>query len=154
MFDAREVKFLSELKPIIMKNVNQFDLYQQKELVDLIGISGMSFRKYFSSDEEWNEKSMMIYGKRKFFKGYQIRLKIIDLVYESWSFDFEEDKKKIEKIMAPYENRVGIEFITNEDYEYDNEASNIYAFFGDFNKKNESKYWAEKLNEKIKQTNI
>lgn len=147
--DVREFNFVKELKKTVLKKVEFDELYQQNELIELLGISRNSFRKYFSHNKEWASKATMMYGQKKFFKGYLVRERAIDLVYQGWAVNLDKDVEKIKEILAPYGNNIEFEIKTLEDYEHEIEGSFVFSAFGGFNTIEEEHYWQLKLNDKL-----
>ena len=147
--NQREFNFVKDLKKVVMEKVEIDELYQQNELIELLGISRNSFRKYFSHDKEWAKKATMTFGQKKFFKGYLVREQAIYLVYKGWSANLEMDIEKVYDILAPYGNKVYCEIKTIEDYELEHEHSERYYKFGGFGTIEEEHYWELKLNDKL-----
>lgn len=140
---------MKELKKTVLKKVKFDELYQQNELIDLLGISRNSFRKYFSYDKEWARKATMMFGQKKFFKGYLVRQQAIYIVYKGWSVNLDKDIERAKEILAPYGDNVILEIKTREDYEFEIEGSSVYCAFGGFNTIEEEHYWELKLNDKL-----
>lgn len=151
--NQREFNFVKELKKTVFKKVEFDELYQQNELIELLGISRNSFRKYFSYNEEWAEKATMVFGQKKFFKGYLVRERAIDLVYQGWAGNLGKDIEKVKEILAPYGNNIDFEIKTLEDLEYEAEGSFVFSAFGGFNTVEEEHYWTLKLNDKVNDAN-
>lgn len=147
--NQREINFVNDLKKVVLEKVKFDELYQQNELIDLLGISRNSFRKYFSYDKEWASKATMVFGQKKFFKGYLVRERAIDLVYQGWSVNLDRDIDRVKEILAPYGDNVYFEIKTNEDYEHEIEGSSRFHKFGGFGTVEEEHYWMLKLNDKL-----
>lgn len=149
MYAPQEIAFLNNLKVDIFEKIEPFELYQQKELIEMLDISLTTFRKYFSYNDKFLKEALLTYGQKKFYKGYVIRSRMIDLSYETWKIEFEKAKEQIEKILEPFKGRVDFEMLTIEDYESNEIGSDRFVKFGGFNNENEKKFWDEKLKEKI-----
>lgn len=149
MFAPQEIAFLNDLKVEIFEKIEPFELYQQKELIEMLDISLTTFRKYFSYNDAFLKEALMVHGQKKFYKGYVIRSRMIELSYDTWNIEYEKAIEEVEKILDPFKDRVSYEIKTIQDYEYEEIGSDVFVKFGGYNTENEKKFWNDKLKEKI-----
>lgn len=146
--DVREFKFLINLKKDIRDKIKVDELYQQRELLELLGISAGSFRKYFSSDEEWDKNAKLEYGKRKFYKGSCLRMKILNLVSDEWYERFKEDKVILDEILDKYKDFLEVEIRSYSSDEYEIEDYLLHKYLPQ-DELREEQYWTLRLHDKI-----
>ena len=149
MYAPQEIAFLNDLKVEIFEKIEPFELYQQKDLIEMLDISLTTFRKYFSYNDKFLKEALLTYGQKKFYKGYVIRSRMIELSYATWNVEFEKAKEEVERILAPFKSKVNFEIKTAQDYEYEKIGSDVFVKFGGLNTEEEKKFWEDKLKNKI-----
>lgn len=147
--DTREINFLIELRDKILDRINLFELYQQKDLIDILDISLNSFKKYFVSDDEWIDKAQMVFGQKKYYKGLYLKEKILNLCYTAENADFFKALSKAREILSEFDGRYNLE--VKHSYEKTElEIDDLFLvknerFFG--LEEEEEKFWKGKLEE-------
>lgn len=141
-----EYFFLKDLKTKIVKDIKYNELYQQKELLEILDISLNSFRKYFTSDKEWVEKAGLSYGQKKYFKGYYLREKISIIFSAAMADSYREDKIILNEIFEKYYPYLEVQISSDEDLE---EIFEFDRYKKLFETQSEKDFWNQKLKEKI-----
>lgn len=145
--EQREVNLLLNVKDIILDKIKPLELYQQKDLIELLDVSLNTFKKYFTSDEKWCDDALMYLNRSKYYKGYYLRTKAIELWGMAEKHDLLLAIKKANALLKDFEGQYILK--PNDEFALDlilmNQEHNEYFshFLG--NKDEENIYWEEKL---------
>lgn len=147
--EQREVNLLLNVKDIILDKIKPLELYQQKDLIELLDVSLNTFKKYFTSDKKWCDDALIYLSRSKYYKGYYLRMKAIEL----WGYAEKHDLllaiKKANALLKDFEGQYILK--PNDEFDLDqilmNQEYNEYFshFLG--NKDEENSYWETKLKE-------
>lgn len=134
---------LAQVTKNAKSNIDSSELYSQQEVIDRLGISRNTFKKYFSNDAEWFDKACLTKGRAKYFKGIFLIYKAIDLSAYEYNENFWRAVEEAEQILAPYE-MADVVVHTPAEFEKTVLSWELEESLGELN----DNYWKMKLEDK------